>query len=442
MITSLSLENFKSFQKLDNLEIKPLTILLGRNSCGKSSIIQSLLLLKQTLEENNEDDLNVEGKYLKFSDLKDISYGLPKGKDANIGYKFNISSFKSSARISLNFRNKRSFRSYKPYLDSFIHESNEKLINLKELHTEFFSENMNNLLKEIQQEDKNFSESIEKFEVVYQNFIPRALKSVIKKNKEKKGFMLPLEIAYENLLVSQFEKDIKRIKYLSPLRANPERVYIHYAKNASEINENGANCAHVLWARQKEIISFNNQKMPLTEAVHKSIELLGLSQEITSKQMNEMIYRIGIKLQNSEQDVTLADVGFGYSQVLPVILLGLLNNNDNLLLIEQPEIHLHPSSAGKLADLFLAFIKGKKKFLIETHSQELINKLRLRVIQDPTLKELINIVFISQNEDGTQINQFEIDENGMFPEWPDGFLDESENIAREILLARVGRKSV
>ena len=64
MITSLSLENFKSFKKLDELKIKPLTILLGKNSCGKSSIIQSLLLLKQTLEENNEDDLNVEGKYL------------------------------------------------------------------------------------------------------------------------------------------------------------------------------------------------------------------------------------------------------------------------------------------------------------------------------------------------------------------------------------------
>ena len=86
MITSLSLENFKSFKKLDELKIKPLTILLGKNSCGKSSIIQSLLLLKQTLEENNEDDLNVEGKYLKFSDLRDITYGLPNAKrDAKIG---------------------------------------------------------------------------------------------------------------------------------------------------------------------------------------------------------------------------------------------------------------------------------------------------------------------------------------------------------------------
>ena len=173
------------------------------------------------------------------------------------------------------------------------------------------------------------------------------------------------------------------------------------------------------------------------EALHKSIEILGLGQEITSEKISEMVYQIGLKIKNSNSAVSLADVGFGYSQVLPVILLGLLNNNDNLLLIEQPEIHLHPSSASKLADLFLAFIKDKKKFIIETHSQELINKLRLRVIQDPSLKELINIVFIDQDENGTQIKQFEIDETGMFPEWPKGFLDESENIAREILKARV-----
>ena len=86
MITSLSLENFKSFKTLDNLKIRPLTILLGRNSCGKSSIIQSLLLLKQTISEENDSDLNVEGKYLKFSNLKDISYGVPKINQACIAW--------------------------------------------------------------------------------------------------------------------------------------------------------------------------------------------------------------------------------------------------------------------------------------------------------------------------------------------------------------------
>lgn len=271
-----------------------------------------------------------------------------------------------------------------------------------------------------------------KFEAIFKNFIP-----VNVRLKDNQSFVFPINFAFNGVKLNTIYDDIKKIKYLSPIRANPERIYIHYSNNATDISENGANSAHILWSKKNKIVNFNNESYKLLEALHKSIEILGLGQEITSEKISEMVYQIGLKIKNSNSAVSLADVGFGYSQVLPVILLGLLNNNDNLLLIEQPEIHLHPSSASKLADLFLAFIKDKKKFIIETHSQELINKLRLRVIQDPSLKELINIVFIDQDENGTQIKQFEIDETGMFPEWPKGFLDESENIAREILKARV-----
>ncbi|RZJ20943.1 MAG: DUF3696 domain-containing protein [Acinetobacter sp.] len=272
----------------------------------------------------------------------------------------------------------------------------------------------------------------EKFETVFKNFIPVNIRL-----KDISAFTFPISFGFDNLNIEDFSSDIKKIKYLSPIRANPERIYIHYSNSATDINESGSNSAHVLWSKKNEIVKFNKENYRLLDALHKSIEILGLGQEITSEKISEMVYQIGLKLKNSNSAVSLADVGFGYSQVLPVILLGLLNNNNNLLLIEQPEIHLHPSSASKLADLFLTFIKDNKKFIIETHSPELINKLRLKVIQDPSLKSMINIVFIEQDENGTQVKQFEIDETGMFPEWPKGFLDESENIAREILKARV-----
>jgi predicted ATPase len=167
---------------------------------------------------------------------------------------------------------------------------------------------------------------------------------------------------------------------------------------------------------------------------------IGLSQAITPDKIGEIIYKVGVAEKNSGKPVSLADVGVGYSQIIPIILLGLLNNPENLMLIEQPEIHLHPSSAANLADLFLGFIEDNKRFIIETHSQDFINKLRLRVIQNPELKDKINIVFVEQDAEGaSHIKQFEIDENGMFPEWPEGFIDESENLAREILKARLDR---
>ncbi|HGW5131454.1 TPA: DUF3696 domain-containing protein [Acinetobacter baumannii] len=433
MITNLSLENFKSFKKLENLKIKPLTILLGRNSCGKSSIIQSLLLLKQTLDEENNSDLNVEGKYLRFTSLKDISYGVPKINQASISYDIGFERNDQKVNIKLEFKNKKSEDSYIPKLIKFIYKSNDKEINFNNINNKYLSKNMKNIIRDIRNTEK--FESLVKtvnFETVFKNFIPINIRL-----KEYNGLVFPIYFGFENVYIEDFYKDIKKIKYLSPTRANPERIYIHYSNNANDISENGSNSAHILWSKKNDIIKFNNKDYKLLDALHKSIEILGLGQEITSEKISQMVYQIGLKIRNSNAAVSLTDVGFGYSQVLPVILLGLLNNDDNLLLIEQPEIHLHPSSASKLADLFLCFIKDKKKFIIETHSQELINKLRLRVIENPSLKQYINIVFIDQDENGTQVKQFEIDETGMFPEWPKGFLDESETIAREILKARV-----
>lgn len=433
MITSLSLENFKSFKTLDNLRIKPLTILLGRNSCGKSSIIQSLLLLKQTISEENDSDLNVEGKYLKFSNLKDISYGVPKVNQAFIGYKIGVGNGIDFANINIEFKNKKNEESYVPTLNKFIYYNDKVNIDFMNINKNSLSNNMKDILLSIKKEKKfKDIQSNGKLETNFKNFMPNNVNL-----QGHKGFAFPMFIAFENILIDVFNQDLKKIKYLSPIRANPERIYIHYSNNALDISENGGNSAHVLWSKKNETVEFDGKKIKLLDALHKSLEILGLGQEITSEKISEMVFQIGLKIRNSNSAVSLADVGFGYSQVLPVILLGLLNNDDNLLLIEQPEIHLHPSSASKLADLFLTFIKDKKKFIIETHSPELINKLRLRVIENPSLKEFINIVFIDQDENGTQIKQFEIDETGMFPEWPKGFLDESENIAREILKARV-----
>ncbi|WP_114706491.1 AAA family ATPase, partial [Vibrio cholerae] len=225
----------------------------------------------------------------------------------------------------------------------------------------------------------------------------------------------------------------------SPVRAKPERAYVHYSQDVSKLNEDGSNSAHILWSKRAEKVQWKNEYYPLSVAVNKCIETIGLSQEISPDKVGDIIYKVGIKESSSGSDVSLADVGFGYSQVIPIILTGLLNKKENLMLVEQPEIHLHPSSAGNLADLFLGFAENDKRFIIETHSQEFINKLRLRVIQNPELKNKINIVFVEQDKGGSsRIKQFEINEDGMFPEWPEGFLDESESLARKILEARLG----
>lgn len=356
---------------------------------------------------------------------------------ANIGYKFRVNNEKGAeADIEFTFSNIRKYGTYIPQLKEFKYISKNTEIDFIKISKNSFSNNMLSFLENLKAQN-NESLSIKKFKSIFNKFLPKGVQV-----QDSRNFIFPLNFTFESPLIEELERDLRKIRYLSPIRANPERIYIHYAKNASNINESGSNSAHVLWTRKNEQVFFDNKKISLIEALKECITLVGLGQEINPDKIGEMVYQVGLKLQNSTSTVSLADVGFGYSQILPVMLLGLLNNDNNLLLIEQPEIHLHPSSASKLADLFIKFIKDKKKFIIETHSQDLINKLRLRVIQDPSLKELINIVFVDQDEDGTQIKQFSIDDSGMFPEWPKGFLDESESLAQEILLARIRKYNV
>lgn len=436
---------------MEDLEVRNLTVIVGRNSCGKSSLMQSLLLLKQTLDSQNSTPLCLEGKYLKYSNLKELSFGLPPINTAKIGYELSLTDKekKISGKINISYKNVNKNGLYIPQLSEYKVSFNSED---KERTTSFTSFNKSKAKKMFQHGINHFEgEGYGDFcraDVIFHKFLPERIQFSFEKTNSKgvkgvKSVKMPFFIAQdaevEMELSSLLKSELMSMRYLSPIRAIPERAYVHYSGDASSLNEDGSNSAHILWAKREGEVKWRNKKLKLRDAVNECIKTIGLSQEISPDKVGDIIYKVGLKESVSGSNVSLADVGFGYSQVIPIILLGLLSSKENLMLIEQPEIHLHPSSAGNLADLFLGFAEDDKRFVIETHSQEFINKLRLRVIQNPELKKKINVVFVEQtNGKASTVKQFEIDENGMFPEWPEGFLDESESLARQILEARLG----
>lgn len=449
MLKRISLSNFKAFEEMKELEIKNLTVVVGRNSCGKSSLIQSLLLLKQTLDSQSNTPLCLDGKYLKFSNLKELSFGLPKINSAKIGYELFLDrqEDKISGSVKIGFKNTKIDEGYTPSLSEYKVSVNNELKGSTTSFTKISKTKAKSLVKRFIKhfEDGGASE-LSDVKVVFHKFLPEYIQLKFEgMNTEGKLENKVIKIPFFAVMDEEMEinsllnSELKNIRYLSPVRAKPERAYVHYSQDVSQLNEDGSNSAHILWSKRSEKVQWKNKYFPLAVAVNKCIETIGLSQEISPDKVGDIIYKVGIKESSSGSDVSLADVGFGYSQVIPIILMGLLNGKENLMLVEQPEIHLHPSSAANLADLFLGFAENDKRFIIETHSQEFINKLRLRVIQNPELKKKINIVFVEQNKGcGSNVKQFEINEDGMFPEWPEGFLDESESLARQILEARLG----
>lgn len=450
MIQELTLKNFKSFKKLDSFKINNLTIIAGKNSCGKSSILQSLLLLKQTLIKRDGGQLELEGEYLTFSSLKEVSFSMPSINRAGIGYEFLVSDHSRKGFINLSFSNSKKLEHYLPTVSEFkveVHNKDGKNKKVNLLNYKIKKENSPEFIHSL---FENAQMEMGDTETVLSSFYPTDFSLHFKQSSkngavrvDKMSFPIDFFFMNEKQLTNTLVKDISNIKYLGPLRALPKRAYVHFTEIAYELLPSGENAAHVLWARQNESVKFKGQEYKLKEALNICIAIMGLSQEITPSRIGDLIYKINLKNTDCNTDVTISDVGFGYSQVIPIILMCLLSNPGDLILLEQPEIHLHPSSAANLADLFLAFTKDGRRIIVETHSAELISRLRLRVIENVTLKDKINIAFIessSENDQqGATIRQFNIDENGMFPEYPDGFLDESTKIADAIIKARVSK---
>lgn len=123
----------------------------------------------------------------------------------------------------------------------------------------------------------------------------------------------------------------------------------------------------------------------------------------------------------------LTAVGVGVSQVLPILVMGLLAPSNTLLLVEQPELHLHPNVQARLGDFFMGLAKCDKQCLIETHSENLVSQLRYHIVQaSEQEKSDCLIYFVDQDNQGAaRFNPIEISPQGNILNWPDGFFDET-----------------
>ncbi len=157
---------------------------------------------------------------------------------------------------------------------------------------------------------------------------------------------------------------------------------------------------------------------------------------------NEIIY---LNLNSSSADktrVNIADVGFGVSQIFPIVLEGLRMPKGNTLLLEQPEIHLHPNLQMQMADYFISLALSNKKVIVETHSDHIINRLVRRIVEDEqfNLKELIGIYFIKPTENGSVYEEICIDDKRGIINWPIDFFDQTATEQEKILQAGLKKR--
>lgn len=274
-----------------------------------------------------------------------------------------------------------------------------------------------------------------------------------------------LEPIYETSLTpAMFIPGIELIKeffsehiwYLGPLREEPKALYpLESDGSITDVGYKGENTAAVFdFNRTRKIesvspssfdniadITLKKKRISFEKAIKEWLVYLGVASDIDSDDKGKIGHTMQISNDLAmKQDLT--HVGVGVSQVLPILVLSLLAKPGDVLIFEQPELHLHPKVQTRLADFFVAMNALGKQCLVETHSEYLINRLRYFVASSENSKVADDTMIYFVEKDGGHSNYrpVTINKYGVIEEWPEGFFDESTKIAEAILEAGMKKR--
>ena len=242
------------------------------------------------------------------------------------------------------------------------------------------------------------------------------------------------------------------LKYLGPLREEPRPIYpLAEAPDLRDVGLKGEHTAVVLNVYQNTHIAYipsayfaseGDQRQqaktaPLLEAVQDWLHYMGLADGITPIDRGKLGHEMRVQTQDRDHAYDLIHVGVGVSQILPLLVQALLAEPGSTLILEQPELHLHPRVQTRLADFLLSMIMLEKQCLVETHSEYIINRLRYAAAKTKggRVAAQVMIYFVEHQEGQSGYRPITINKYGVIEEWPKGFFDETEEMAAEILQA-------
>ncbi|MDE0102019.1 MAG: AAA family ATPase [Bryobacterales bacterium] len=235
-----------------------------------------------------------------------------------------------------------------------------------------------------------------------------------------------------------------RVRYLGPLRQAP-RVFSDFREMIHpDVGAAGENLAWTLqWYGTTTVDVPGFGQADLVDGLEHWMRELGIVENVTVEARGRAGVSVEVRPPYLNRQIDLTSVGVGVSQVLPVLAVCLLAEPGNIVLLEQPELHLHPALQMHLADFLLACVESGRQIIVETHSEHLVNRLRRRVAEDSSnaVGDLVRIVFAERDAEGhTSFRPSDINPlGGLSEDWPNGFLDIGARDAQILLQAGLAK---
>jgi len=454
----ISINNFKSIGSLADYEMKPLTILSGTNSSGKSSFIQLLLLLKQTLEDDSaQRPLSLDGDLFPVRHYLDILKDNKKDNKLSFEFVFNkseLGKYKNYPELSIY-----NALDYDLFIAvEFDTHDNQIIVSsfmvkvVTELKPDFIKFENKISSFSIKTNVAVFSEMLygQEYSITkinYSSFIPTSYEIVF--DDGTKVSEVPKLEGIKTILKDFFTT----LYYVGPLRNAPKDEYSINGKDDS-VGIDGANVAEIFCELSERATTFykieeteNNVNFVKTEdkflnaVKYWLCERFKMCADIYSEKQSDSYIIYVVSLSGIVS--TIKHVGFGISQVLPVIVEGLRIAENETVALEQPEIHLHPKVQSGLTDFFISLIKHGKKVIVETHSDHLITRLRRRIAEDSSnqLDDNALLTFIEVGANDILFKNIDIDDYGVVElPYPKYFIERTDSELKAILKAQMNKR--
>jgi len=454
MLKELRIRNFKGWQDTGLIRMAPITLLFGANSSGKSSIGQFLLMLKQTVESPDRRTVFYPGgrtSPVQLGSYREMVFQRNPDNKISFQYRWALPEkleVKDPVSQKTYFGDELSFQAkvglddgfrHTPTLDHLKYELRKKGATSESLSVGLNYEPEGELRCEVATTGYSLKTKQDR---LLQPAAPVRFY----------GFPDEVVACYQNAdfvqdLNLQHEIFFGRLRYLGPLRTRAERLYSWTGSEPESVGFTGENTiAAILGARNRKIsLGDGRPAEPFEQVIATQLKRMGLIEDFDVSRIAEQRqeYEVRVQTKGASYWVDLPDVGFGVSQVLPVLVECFYAPKDSIILMEQPEVHLHPSAQSALADIMIDVMQsqenGEKRniqLIIETHSEHFLRRLQRRIAEEKLQQEEVSVYFANLAQVPATLEPLKLDPYGNILNWPENFFgDEMLDITEQARFA-------